>query len=437
MMLFKRHKQSLSGKLTMLFVGMTILLIILSSVLIGLAFKQNFHNTLRPHLDQYLEYLLDDLGNPPDINRANKIAKDTSVEIQFHSADKRWSTNTHQLGIINLKDIEFHRRFSENQLKYSFGEYRNHEVLVNKKDNETVVFILPHPGRHFGSQTILHFIVLISVLALFYYATKRIFSPVHTIKDGIKQIGEGDLEFRLNIGRKDELGELARHINTMADDIQSMLDAKRQLLLAISHELRSPLTRAKVATAMLEDPTQQENINRDLQEMETLIEEILETERLSSRHYTLNKTEFDLMATIEDIISVYAEKVVITKHPASPIKIIADQPRIKLLLRNVIDNAVRHTAKDADQVQVQCERDDQDVIITVTDHGEGIAAEHLPHVLEPFYRVDPSRQRESGGYGLGLYLSRVICEAHGGTLRLESVLHQGTSVKMTLPFFSG
>lgn len=71
--------------------------------------------------------------------------------------------------------------------------------------------------------------------------------------------------------------------------------------------------------------------------------------------------------------------------------------------------------------------------ITVIDHGEGIAEQHLPHVLEPFYRVDPSRQRDSGGYGLGLYLCRVICEAHGGTLSIDSVLHQGTSVKIKIP----
>lgn len=433
MKLFKRYNHSLSGKLTVLFVVMTILLVILSSVLIGSAFKQNFHNTLRPHLDQYLEYLLEDLGNPPNLNRANKIANNTSVEIQFHSAKERWSTNTYQLGIINPKDIEFHKRFGKNNLKYSFGEYKNHEVLVNQKGDETILFILPHPSRHFGSRTIMHFIILIGVLALFYYATKRIFSPIHSITDGIKRIGDGDLEYRLNIDRKDELGELAGHINTMTDDIQSMLDAKRQLLLAISHELRSPLTRAKVAAALLDDKTQQKNINQDLQEMESLIEEILETERLSSRHYKLNKTEFNFIDTVKEITKVYKNKIVFTKQLIAPINIIADQPRIKLLLRNLIENAVRHTPEDAEQVQLKVDTRDKDITVVITDHGEGIAEEHLHHVLEPFYRVDASRQRESGGYGLGLYLCRVICEAHGGTLSLESVLGQGTSVKIILP----
>lgn len=434
MIIFKRHKHSLSGKLTLLFVAMTILLVFLSAILIGSAFKQNFHNTLRPHLDKYLEYLIADLGSPPEINRAKIIAKETGVEIQFHTTNNRWSTNTHNLGLINFNDIEYHKRFDENKLKYSFGEYRNHEVLVSEKGTDTVVFILPHPRRHFGARTFLYLFILIAVLALFYYFTKRIFSPIHTITDGVKKIGDGELEFRLNISRKDELGELSGHINNMADDIQSMLDAKRQLLLAISHELRSPLTRAKVATAMLEEPEQQKNIDRDLQEMDSLIEEILETERLSSRHYKLNKSEFNLVETIKDIISTtFPDKVAFDEPSEKSIKITADQARIKLLLRNLIENAVRHTPVEAEQVSVELETKNQNVYITVSDQGEGIAAEHLPHVLEPFYRVDPSRQRESGGYGLGLYLSRVICEAHGGTLNIDSVLQQGTSVKIMLP----
>lgn len=433
MKMFKRHTQSLSGKLTLLFVGMTILLVLLSALFIGSAFKKNFHTTLRPHLDKYLEYLLDELGNPPNIIQARKIAKDTRVEIQFYSSDKRWSTNTHQLGIIDLNDIEFHKKFDSGRFKYSFGEYKNYEVMMNKNDTETVLFILPHPKSHFNSRTILHFVVLIAVLGLFYHATKRIFLPINSIKDGIKQIGDGDLEYRLNINRKDELGELAGHINTMADDIQSMLDAKRQLLLAISHELRSPLTRAKIATAMLKDTTQQKNINRDLQEMENLIEEIIETERLSSRHYKLNKLEFDLVETIEEIVNIYSEKIVFTKKQISSDKIVADQSRIKLLLRNIIDNAVRHTPEGAEKVLVQFDIVDNDVTITVTDHGEGIPEEHLPRILEPFYRVDPSRQRKSGGYGLGLYLCRAICEAHGGTLNIESTLNLGTSVKIIIP----
>ena len=222
----------------------------------------------------------------------------------------------------------------------------------------------------------------------------------------------------------------------MADDIQSMLDAKRQLLLAISHELRSPLTRAKVATAMIDDSQQQDSINHDLQEMENLIEEILEAERLNTKHNNLIKTDFNIIESIAEIVSLYDERLIRTQLPVSPVLIHADQTRIKLLLRNLIENAIRHTPDNAAPVNIFLESSQQNLSIILTDHGEGITDEHLPHILEPFYRVDPSRQRETGGYGLGLYLCKVICEAHKGSLNINSLAQQGTTVTITLPINS-
>ncbi len=435
-MIFSKHRASLSGKLTWLFVIMAVLLTLLAGVLIGSSFKKNFKDHLRPHFDQYLEYLLHDIGNPPDIHRAKAIAKELSLEIQFHSNGENWSTNTYNLGLIDLNNIEYHKHFNKNRLDYRIGEYKQYEVLVNVKDNNTVLFILSHPKRHFGLRSLFHFMILMIVLAIFYHITKRIFSPIHTIKDGIKKIGEGDLEFRLDIHRKDELGELANNINNMADDIQSMLDAKRQLLLAISHELRSPLTRVKVATAMIDNDQQQDSINHDLQEMENLIEEILEAERLSTKHHTLIKTDFNITESITEIISLYDEDLIRAQLPESPVLIHADQTRIKLLLRNLIENAIRHTPDKAEPVNIRLESSQQNLSIILTDHGEGITEEHLPHILEPFYRVDPSRQRETGGYGLGLYLCKVICEAHKGSLDIKSLQQQGTTVTITLPINS-
>ena len=431
-MILQKHNISLSGKLTWLFVIMAVLLTLLASIFIGYSFKNNFNTHLRPHIDKYLEYLLHDLGNPPDINRAKTIANELSVEIQFYSKDGNWSTNTHKLGLIDLNSIKYHKHLNQGQLDYNIGKYKQYEVVVNVKNDNTVLFILSHPKRYFSVRGIFEFIILISILTLFYFITKKIFSPIHTIKDGIQKIGDGDLAFRLNIQRKDELGDLAANINHMADDIQSMLDAKRQLLLAISHELRSPLTRAKVATAMIDDK-HQDSINRDLQEMEYLIEEILEAERLNTKHYKLNKTHFNIIELITELTSLYNNEFIHAPFKETNITIYADQTRIKLLLRNIIDNAIRHTPANSEPVTIRLEHSKQNLSIIVTDHGEGIAEEHLPNILEPFYRADPSRQRKTGGYGLGLYLCKVICKAHKGVLDIKSSLNQGTVVTISLP----
>jgi signal transduction histidine kinase len=109
-----------------------------------------------------------------------------------------------------------------------------------------------------------------------------------------------------------------------------------------------------------------------------------------------------------------------------------DAARIKLLLKNLLENAVRHTPEGSPPPEIRLGVEKDHVEITVTDRGSGIDATHLPHLTEPFYRVDPSRQRETGGYGLGLYLCRMIVQAHGGKMGIESDKGKGTEVKVRL-----
>jgi signal transduction histidine kinase len=103
-----------------------------------------------------------------------------------------------------------------------------------------------------------------------------------------------------------------------------------------------------------------------------------------------------------------------------------------LLLKNLLENALRYSPATQAPV-LRCCYDEQQLYLTLQDQGPGIAAEHLPHLTEPFYRVDPARQRKTGGYGLGLYLCRMIAQAHGGSLTIESVPGQGTTVTVILP----
>jgi signal transduction histidine kinase len=220
----------------------------------------------------------------------------------------------------------------------------------------------------------------------------------------------------------------------MADETQRMLDAKRDLLLAISHELRSPLTRAKVATELLETSTQHDNLRRDLNEIEALIEEILETERLSNQHRILNLQPCNLTELMHEVVSTgFAEQAIATDVPTTAVNLSLDPVRLRLLLKNLLDNALRHTPKEAQPPELHLQANAEKVTLLIRDHGSGIEAKHLPHITEPFYRVDPARRRETGGYGLGLYLCRMIAEAHGGALQIDSTVGKGTSITITLP----
>jgi signal transduction histidine kinase len=258
--------------------------------------------------------------------------------------------------------------------------------------------------------------------------------PVSTLITGVRRFGQGELDYRIKLKRRDELGELADNFNEMADDIQQMLDAKRQLLLAISHELRSPLTRARVSLGLIDDDEQTRELGRDLAEMEQLIEELLETERLSSSHRVLNKQLLALDSLIVEVLQEhFATSAIARELPASAVMLELDAPRIKLLLKNLLDNALRHTPEGAPAPEIILRKLDAAVNLTIRDYGEGIAAEHIPFLTEPFYRGDASRQRSTGGYGLGLYLCRVIARTHGGELSIASEVGRGTRVVVTLP----
>jgi signal transduction histidine kinase len=213
-----------------------------------------------------------------------------------------------------------------------------------------------------------------------------------------------------------------------------MLEAKRGLLLAISHELRSPLTRARVNTELLDDSDTRRALLADMGELETLLDELLESERLSGRHAVLDRQAVDPSRLVKELVaeSFSGASLELELDPEGT-WISLDPVRIRLLVRNLMQNAISHTPRGRPSPVLHSRVDDHHWSLSVTDHGAGIAAEHLGRLTEPFYRVDPSRQRASGGMGLGLYLSRLIVEAHGGDLKITSTQGVGTVVQIELP----
>ena len=429
----RKRRHSLSGKLLLLFSVMAILFVMLVGGAIRHAFQEHFRDNIRPHITQYLEYVKADIGSPPDHRRAQELADRLNIIIQIIDNHGSWSSSGE---LIKIEDIEIEHRFIVNNEPFFHAEHARQHYLITRDGDTTLLFNVPNlRDQRSGFRGWVPLLILLFLLLVLYHATRRLFAPLDTIEHGVQKFGSGDMGHRIDVRRKDELGELAGSFNAMADDIQQMLDAKRQLLLAISHELRSPLTRARLATEMLTDDDKKAQIVEDINEMESLIEELMETERLSSRHRKLNRAQHDLAVMVSDIVASYFDDTGLSVNtPAETVMLDVDTARIRLLLKNLLDNAVRHTPDGARAPEIRLTTDRHNASITVRDHGSGIEARHLPHLTEPFYRVDPSRQRETGGYGLGLYLCRMIAEAHGGQLVIDSTAGKGTRVTVRLPF---
>jgi signal transduction histidine kinase len=260
------------------------------------------------------------------------------------------------------------------------------------------------------------------LLTLFAYKyVRRLLRPLDDIGAGAQRFGRGEFATPIPVRRRDELGDLAEHVNTMARSTHQMLEAKRALLLAISHELRSPLTRARLHAELLADSgdnlLRRDALLRDLQEMADLVTELLESERLGQGHAALQREPTDLGLLVRDACAGKEVTLEIESGlPAQPL----DRARIRLLVRNLVDNALRHGA-GAQPPVVRVARDaDGSIVLAVRDFGPGLDEAVLPQIAEPFYRPDASRERATGGVGLGLYLSRLVARAHGATFEVRN-----------------
>jgi signal transduction histidine kinase len=276
---------------------------------------------------------------------------------------------------------------------------------------------------------------MVLILVGVYFLMRRLLRPVRVLSEGVERLRMGDLEVEMPTRRTDELGRLIVSFNEMARAVRERIRARDQLLLDVSHELRSPLTRMRVALEMLPESTAKRSVVEDVAEVEAMITELLETERLDSPHGGLARTRVDLSALVRDVVDGVAGQppgVQLVGADASRFADV-DAERMRMVLNNVLSNALKYTDRGGYPVRVVVDAAEGAIMISVHDRGVGIAQDDLAYVFEPFYRADGSRTRETGGYGIGLSLAKRIVEAHGGAIEVSSELGEGTSVLVTLP----
>ena len=218
-------------------------------------------------------------------------------------------------------------------------------LVRSTADGHRVTFGLASPlprdrPRIFGWLTLG---ALLLLTAAAYTVVRRLLRPLDAINAGVARFGSGDFATPIATPRRDELGELAERINTMAGSLHGMLEAKRALLLAISHELRSPLTRARVNAELVAEGEHRDALLRDLSEMRDLITDLLESERLANGHAALQTESVNLPALVRELVATQFAGVPIVLELDDTLPAVqADPMRLKLLLRNLIDNALRH-----------------------------------------------------------------------------------------------
>jgi two-component system OmpR family sensor kinase len=290
-------------------------------------------------------------------------------------------------------------------------------------------------------------IVLLTLAVASLVLARMIARPLHRIAAAARAFGAGDLSARSRLSRRDELGELSSTFDEMAERITQLLSGQRELLASVSHELRTPLSRIRVALDLAAegDPRSAHqslrDITEDLEELEELVEDVLAMARLDGQSAgakgipRLRTQEVDARQVAEKAAARFSATHagrVLDVDLGAPLTVDADSGLIRRVIENLLENAHKYSAAEV-PIRLTLVSNGQNAVFSVVDRGQGIPADDLPYVFEPFFRADRSRTRGTGGVGLGLALAKRIVEAHGGKIEIESRLDHGTRVSFSVP----
>jgi signal transduction histidine kinase len=264
---------------------------------------------------------------------------------------------------------------------------------------------------------------------------------VGRLRHAVQAFSEGDLTRRMEVDGRDEVAALARDFNQMADHLNDMLNSQRRLVSDVSHELRSPLARLRIALELAQRKGGNDEvlarIDKEANELETLVTHLLTLARIESGQYRLETQRIDLNELIAEIVrdanyEGASKGCSVRQYSEGPILLDIDPVLIRAAIENVIRNALRHSPDNA-EVRVSSRVEPGNCQIVVDDNGPGVPDEAVKNLFKPFARVDDARDRASGGFGLGLAITGRNLHAHGGQAIAENRPEGGLRVTLTLP----
>jgi len=379
-----------------------------------------FRGSFESPLDEWSTFLAGRIGDDPEIARG--------------------AARNHQMGVVlTTADGVFAfgpdgSRVTPEHLAEHFPESRT--IIVEGHGNMQYSFFLRGDHGEASEYSMMGLFVagLLFLLGVVYVIQLSQLKPLRWLKEGVEKVSEGDLTTRVPVVRMDEIGQVGRAFNQMTGRVEQMLNDHDRLMADVSHELRSPLARMKVALEMMPEGNKRDQIATDIREMEALTAALLDRERVKNRAAQPQRDEFDLVALARSVIASFkdSEPGIELVNSLDVLTVTADQTLVRILLQNIVDNAVRFSLQDSAAIEVSVESNDDLVRICIDDDGSGIPEELADRVLEPFVKLDPSRGHRNG-YGLGLNLCQRIVQSHEGEFRIEAREPRGTRVIVELP----
>ncbi len=431
-----RRRHSLFWKVLALVLTTAVLATISIGIYFQYVLRDTYNGFLREQIGSYMQMTVDDIGSPPDTAIAARITGNYPIDIRLERHDFIWASSTTitpaaiiaattSPSVFDRGDTVLFRRLDSRL--YGVVRRGDWSYVIRLRSAPEEAMLIP--------ATLILGLVLTILFVAAYRIVQRFLRPVPALMEGVTAVANEDFDHQVSVRSDDELGELTKAFNAMSQRVAAIIASKRRLLFDVSHELRSPLTRMNVALAMLPDGKAKISIERNIRELNTMITELLENERLAVLGGALVVENIDVVALMNKVIDSFGSDTrrIELDSLTGSLEITADGQRLTVAVRNIISNALKYSVESDSPVKVTVFPDDSGARIVVSDNGIGIPPEAQEKVFEPFYRTDDSRSRATGGYGLGLSLTRSIVEAHGGTIQLTSTVGCGTTIMMWLP----
>jgi histidine kinase len=272
---------------------------------------------------------------------------------------------------------------------------------------------------------------LVSAIIVSFFVSRRVVTPIRQMMEASQRIAAGRYQERVDATGMDELGQLAHSFNQMATTLEQTETMRRDLIANVAHELRTPLASIKgymegmIDGVLPVEPDTYQQIYHEADRLQRLVNDLQELSRVEAGAFELKRRPLAVGELVQQtairLRPQFEEKEVdLTLNiPADLPLVRADEDRLNQVLLNLVGNALQYTPSGC-AVTITAKTQNQELLVVVSDTGLGIAAEHLPHLFNRFYRVDKSRSRAGGGSGIGLTIAKHLIEAHGGHIWAES-----------------
>jgi len=404
---------------------------------------------LDAHETYYYSEMVSKWGSPPDTNQVSKeinnlkmwcgIFKRETTELGIAYPGKIYWSNLPS-NILPKEFIQFHKS-SEFEtmydikipLKVFFGEINTMSVTVVDNGNHLFYLAIDYiPPAEINNLLFAFILAIIFIIGLYFFI-HRYLRPVQLMKNRIEALEAGDLKSKIEIIGEDELADLSFSMNQLIEDINNLLENKHQLLLEVSHELRSPLARMQLLIAMMPGHKNLTKLKEEVEFLEGMIGNLLLSDRLSLPYSKLDLKKFstqEILGKVMDMFPSTRDRVKIeNKIPDEHVLI--DDTKFSLALRNLLDNAFKYSKlKDKADIELTVVQNGY-IEFQVKDSGIGISKEDIKKLTQPFFQANQTVSTK--GFGLGLTICKKIIESHKGRLSIKSEPEKGSIFILHLP----